>query len=341
VPLTAQSISFAALGNQTLGTPPPALSATASSGLTVTFASTTPSVCTVSGTSITLVAAGTCTVTASQPGNATFAAAAVVTNSFTVAVVVLPPQTITFTSPGNQILGTAPGALLATSSSGLPVSFASTTPTVCTVSGTALTLRAVGTCTVNASQAGNASFSAAPVVTVALTVAGIELFANGGFETVGVTTPADAWLKAASGYTRSTDSRSGTYSAQLASVAFSAAVMLQNSIEQGMRPPLVVGSTPVLTFWAKGTAGGTGNVLFALRFLDGTGNILANSLNQFFETKINAAGWTQISYTLGPVPAGATAAFIEFSQGIGPIDAGNPAGKVLIDDLSLMVLTAP
>jgi hypothetical protein len=341
VPLTAQSITFAALGNQTLGTPPPALSATASSGLTVTFASTTPSVCTVSGTSITLVAAGTCTVTASQPGNATFAAAAVVTNSFTVAVVVLPPQTITFTSPGNQILGTAPGALLATSSSGLPVSFASTTPTVCTVSGTALTLRAVGTCTVNASQAGNASFSAAPVVTVALTVAGIELFANGGFETVGVTTPADAWLKAASGYTRSTDSRNGTYSAQLASVAFSAAVMLQNSIEQGMRPPLVVGSTPVLTFWAKGTAGGTGNVLFALRFLDGTGNILANSLNQFFETKINAAGWTQISYTLGPVPAGATAAFIEFSQGIGPIDAGNPAGKVLIDDLSLMVLTAP
>ena len=38
---------------------------------------------------------------------------------------------------------------------------------------------------------------------------------------------------------------------------------------------------------------------------------------------------------------GAVAAFVEFSQGIGPIDAGNPAGRVLIDELSLMVLTAP
>jgi hypothetical protein len=341
VPLTAQIISFAALSNQTVGTPPPALAATASSNLTVVFASTTPSVCTVSGTTITLVAAGTCTVTASQPGNATYAAAAVVSNSFTVSVVVLPSQTITFASPGNQVLGTAPGALSATSSSGLPVALASTTPAVCTVSGTALTLRSVGTCTVNASQAGNASFSAAPVVTYSVTVDGIELFANGGFETVGVTTPADAWLRGASGYSRSTDARSGGFALELASPALSAAVAVQNSVKDGNRPALVVGSTPVLTFWAKGTAGGTGNVLFALRYLDGTGNIKADSMNQFFQGSINVNSWTKITFNLGVVPAGATAAFIEFSQGIGPIDAGNPAGKVLIDDLSLMVLTAP
>jgi hypothetical protein len=120
-----------------------------------------------------------------------------------------------------------------------------------------------------------------------------------------------------------------------------AAVAVQNSVKDGNRPALVVGSTPVLTFWAKGTAGGTGNVLFALRYLDSIGNILANSNNQFFQANINLNTWTQISYTLGVVPAGASAAFIEFSQGIGPIDASNPAGKVLIDDLSLMVLTAP
>lgn len=162
-------------------------------------------------------------------------------------------------------------------------------------------------------------------------------FANGGFENAGVTTPAASWLQAASGYTRSTDAHSGSFSAQLASAAFNAAVMLQNSIEQGGLPALTVGDTPTLSFWAKGTAGGTGNVLFALRYLDGVGNILANSNNQFFQGAINTSAWSQITYTLGAVPVGATAAFIEFSQGIGPIDAGNPAGKVLIDDLYLGV----
>ena len=162
-------------------------------------------------------------------------------------------------------------------------------------------------------------------------------FANGGFETAGVTTAAASWLQAANGYTRSTDAHSGSFSAQLASAAFGAAVMLQNSIEQGGLPALTVGDTPTLSFWAKGNAGGTGNVLFALRYLDGVGNILANSNNQFFQGAINTSAWTQITYTLGAVPVGATAAFIEFSQGIGPIDAGNPAGKVLIDDLYLGV----
>ena len=162
-------------------------------------------------------------------------------------------------------------------------------------------------------------------------------FANGGFETAGTTTAAASWLQAASGYTRSTDAHSGSFSAQLASAAFNAAVMLQNSIEQGGLPALTVNDTPTLSFWAKGNAGGTGNVLFALRYLDGVGNILANSNNQFFQGAINATSWSQITYNLGAVPAGATAAFIEFSQGIGPIDAGNPAGKVLIDDLYLGV----
>ena len=166
-------------------------------------------------------------------------------------------------------------------------------------------------------------------------------FANGGFETVGVSTPAASWLQAASGYSLSTDAHTGAYSAQLASPAMNAAVMLQNSIDQGGLPALTVGDTPTLSFWAKGTAGGTGNVLFALRFLDGTGNIKANSGNQFFQGSINPTTWTQITYNaIGAVPVGATAAFIEFSQGIGPIAPGLPAGKVLIDDLYLGVAAA-
>ena len=165
-------------------------------------------------------------------------------------------------------------------------------------------------------------------------------FANGGFETVGTTTAAASWLAGASGYTRSADAHTGSFSALLASPAFNAAVMLQNSKEQGGLANLTVGDTPTLSFWAKGSAGGTGNVLFALRFLDDIGNIKYNSGNQFFQGSINPTTWSQITFVAGAVPVGATAAFIEFSQGIGPIDAGNPAGAVKIDDIYLGVAAA-
>ncbi len=342
-PPTAQTITFNSPGNQTLGTAPPVLVATASSGLTVSFASTTPSICTVSGSTLTLVAAGTCIIDASQAGNSIFAPATTVSRVITVAAAPPASQIITFNSPGIQTLvlntappETAPAALVASASSGLAVSFASITPSICTVSGPALLLHAVGSCSITASQAGNGSFAAATPVSVTFGVA-YELFGNGGFEIAGATTPANAWLSAAAGYSLSSDARSGAFSARLSSPAFNAAVMLQNSVEQGGRAALVVGSSPTLTFWAKGTAGGTGNVLFALRYLDGVGNIRANSLNQFFQGSINPNTWTLITYNLGVVPAGAVAAFIEFSQAIGPIDGSNPAGVVLIDDLSLKV----
>lgn len=181
------------------------------------------------------------------------------------------------------------------------------------------------------------SIASAAVLVLSAGAAQAQGFANGGFETAGGATPAASWLQAASGYTRSNDARTGSFSAQLASPAFNAAVMLQNSVEQGGLAPLTIGAPLVLNFWAKGTAGGTGNVLFALRYLDGIGNIMYNSNNQFFQGSINPNTWSLISFTPPPVPAGSVAAFIEFSQGIGPIDGGNPAGVVRIDDLSLAV----
>jgi hypothetical protein len=81
-----QAITFAGPPNQSFSATPIALSATATSGLTVSFASTTLSVCTVSGSSLTMVTAGLCTVVASQAGNANYSAAAPVTRSFTIGV---------------------------------------------------------------------------------------------------------------------------------------------------------------------------------------------------------------------------------------------------------------
>jgi sugar lactone lactonase YvrE len=80
----SQTIAFGTLSNQVLGTAPFMLSATASSGLAVSFGSTTPAVCTVSGATATLVIAGTCTIQATQAGNANYAAAAPVNQGFQV-----------------------------------------------------------------------------------------------------------------------------------------------------------------------------------------------------------------------------------------------------------------
>jgi hypothetical protein len=161
VSMAPQTITFSALANKTLAQSPVTLSATASSGLPVTFSTTTPSVCTVSSTTLMMLNAGTCTVVASQAGNAVYADAASVWRSFWVSMA---PQTITFSTLATKTLAQSPVTLSATASSGLPVTFSTTTPSVCAVSGTTLTMLNVGTCTVVASQAGNAVYAVAPSV---------------------------------------------------------------------------------------------------------------------------------------------------------------------------------
>jgi hypothetical protein len=164
----AQTITFNNPGTQTVGTPL-ALSASATSNLAVAFASTTTGICTVSGTQATFLAAGTCTIDATQGGNSTYAAAPMVAQSFTVNAVPLTAQTITFNNPGAQTMGT-PLALSATATSGLTVAFASTTSSVCTVSGTQATFLTTGTCTIDATQGGNSTYAAAPMVAQSFTV---------------------------------------------------------------------------------------------------------------------------------------------------------------------------
>ena len=158
---TSQTITFGALSNKVFGAAPFAVSATASSGLTVSFASLTSSVCGVSGSTVSLVAVGTCTIQATQSGNTTYAAATPVSQSFQVTKA---SQTITFGAISSKTFGTSPFTISATASSGLAVSFTSQTTSICTVSGPRVTLVAVGTCTIQATQAGNANYAAATPV---------------------------------------------------------------------------------------------------------------------------------------------------------------------------------
>lgn len=162
----AQTITFSNPGSQTVATPD-TLSATSSSGLTVTFTSGTPSVCTVSGTTVNFITSGICTIDANQAGNSTYAAATTVAESFAVNG---EAQTITFTNPGTQTVAT-PLPLLGSATSGLTVTFTSTTTSVCTVSASTASFLKAGTCTIDANQAGNSEYSAAPQVAQSFSVA--------------------------------------------------------------------------------------------------------------------------------------------------------------------------
>jgi hypothetical protein len=144
------------------------LGATASSGLTVSFGSSTPLVCTVAGTTVSYLATGTCTVTADQAGNESYNAAPQVT----LGIVVSPgDQTISafVASPGSGLIGGS-AALSAAASSGLVITFAGSTPTVCTVDGNTVIFITAGTCTVTADQAGDVNYNAAPQVSLNIIV---------------------------------------------------------------------------------------------------------------------------------------------------------------------------
>ena len=162
-----QTISFNAIDDQELVTGTIAVSATATSALAVSFASSTPAVCTVAGGTISLVATGTCTITASQAGNFKYNAAPDVIRSFAIGQ---NPNVINFLQPADTLVSGGPVTVTATASSGLAVSYASATPAICTVSGSSVTLVSVGICSITASQAGNASYVAATLVSKSFNV---------------------------------------------------------------------------------------------------------------------------------------------------------------------------
>jgi len=169
-----QTISFTNPGAKTFDQSPITVSATGGgSGNPVTFSSATTSVCTAGGTNgatITFVTVGTCTINADQAGNSNWNAATQVQQSFTINK---GNQTISFTNPGTKTFDQGPITLTAAASSGLAVTFTSATTSVCTAGGTngaTITFVTVGTCTIDADQAGNSNWNAATQVQQSFTI---------------------------------------------------------------------------------------------------------------------------------------------------------------------------
>lgn len=153
----AQTISFAALPDRSYRDAPFAIIASTNAGLPVSFVASGQ--CSLSGATLTILAAGTCTVTASQAGDSNRQAAADVVRTFTIAKAV---QTIVFNAlPAARALSNPALTLSATASSGMAVSFSVSGP--CALSGVSLSNNALGSCIVTASQAGDSNYAAASV----------------------------------------------------------------------------------------------------------------------------------------------------------------------------------
>ncbi len=172
-PLQSQSISFTAPATGTVGGSATLTATGGGSGNPVVFTVDSTSgngVCSVSGTNgstVSYLAAGACVIDANQAGNAGYSAAPQVQQTITVSPA---SQSISFTAPAN---GTISGSATLTATgggSGNPVVFSvdsSSGNGVCNVSGTngtTVNYTAAGSCVIDANQAGNADYTAAPQV---------------------------------------------------------------------------------------------------------------------------------------------------------------------------------
>jgi photosystem II stability/assembly factor-like uncharacterized protein len=169
----SQTITFADPGAKTFGAPDFTVAPTASSGLAVTVTVGASDPCTVSGLTIHLTGSGSCSITAGQAGNANFDAAASVTRTIEIGNADVTrtvaagkaDQTISFPAVPNHNFGDADFSILASSSSGLAVSLAAAAGSACTLAGATVHMTGAGSCSITASQGGDAGHNAATSVT--------------------------------------------------------------------------------------------------------------------------------------------------------------------------------
>jgi hypothetical protein len=168
----AQTITFGALPNQNLSAGVYTLSASASSGLGVSFTSSDSTIASVSGNVATLVAGGTVQITANQGGNSIYAAATPVTQNLTIIDDTLQTQTITWTQNLSSLtFGLADINMTATANSNLPITYTITSGAgVIDINGTKLKVLGAGNAVVTASQNGNGQWAAASTVDKSIVV---------------------------------------------------------------------------------------------------------------------------------------------------------------------------
>lgn len=186
--------------------------------------------------------------------------------------------------------------------------------------------------------------------------------ANGGFEEAANSAGefANGW-QSANGVTRSNAAaHSGSWSALISipDPGFAGQGLFQNSVDHGGLIPVDSanwGTAPTLSFWIKGNSSQTGNLNYALRYLDSVGNILntaggSSAAKTIWEGN-SVRDWTQITRTPDTViPVNTSAVFLEMTLAVGPTginqcgvdnQTGQPVfcdlgqASVFLDDVSL------
>ncbi|CAL2104308.1 exported protein of unknown function [Tenacibaculum sp. 190130A14a] len=101
-----QTITFNALSDVIYGDAAFNLTATASSGLTVTYTSSDPTIVSITGNTVTILKEGTINITASQAGGGSYSAAPNVVQSLTVNAIVIANQNVTLDTTGSVMCNT-------------------------------------------------------------------------------------------------------------------------------------------------------------------------------------------------------------------------------------------
>ncbi len=181
--LQTQTIQYDPIPSKAVGDNDFSISASASSGLPVQFASSNPKVAKISNNTIQIIGAGICDIIAFQDGDPTYNPAGQISRSLTVAkgtqTIVFPP----FQSKKNGDPDFLPGA---SASSGLAPTYTSSNPAVAAIVDGQVQIKGAGSTTITAKQAGNINYNAATDVSqeliVAVKTAVEQLSINNDFE---------------------------------------------------------------------------------------------------------------------------------------------------------------
>jgi hypothetical protein len=171
ITITRVAQSIAAFGPTAMNvlSVPQELSATKGTGTAPVVFAVAPastSICQIDDSLLTVLAAGSCVITASQAQDDKYSATST-TKSIKISKA---PQTLDFNPPSTLSATATPDALVATAGTGLTVTFTSTTPLICDVAVTSLTLIKAGRCTIKASQTGDERYLAARDVIKSITI---------------------------------------------------------------------------------------------------------------------------------------------------------------------------
>ena len=166
----SQSISFQPLEDVIYGSADFDLTATSSSYLEISYESSDESVAVINGSTVTIVGAGSTTITALQSGNEDFSAATSVNQLLTVTK---SNQSISLEAISDKLTTDSPFDIVVSTTSGLGLNFSISGPA--SINGNTLTLDGTeGTVTITATQSGNTNYNAAESVEVTFTVTEIR-----------------------------------------------------------------------------------------------------------------------------------------------------------------------